>query len=438
MRFRNVFLWLKFTTITPSFYFKNRLFIERGLRVNNMYTYMGNTQKSFTWLPTSSSNLSLYWFRRRGTKLALLLLLLLLLVFFFFDFSHFTPWGNTQVVRALCYVFWRTLDCVFFFSAHFFVFSLATLTWSLRYLTNFASTKYWAWAMCAKNTVPNTLNPSNQFRNLYPVTPLLTPSSHSVPASLTRTPSEFTNNLTVELVGDLYRLLLVTAPTVGLPNLANTNSLPNLLLNPRSTSVLSSSTTHSCFFLQSVLPSSVPFKEYLMCVQDLNSLTGFYNGFLSPNSINFGYEAQGNNIRAVRWLFRGISSLAKDTTYVHNLLSGSLSRNLRTPFIGQEGTLNSANTLLAIEWFGFRSAYLARPFLIEPVVINVQRRRLGNPLTLSFTDYTRPGITPQQGVFLWSYWSDFFTNKSHLVLTWGNTPSLTKSGFYHQPTRRWL
>ena len=128
----------------------------------------------------------------------------------------------------------------------------------------------------------------------------LTSSSHFAPSSLTPAPSEFTNNSTVELVGDLYRLLLVTTPTLSSPNLTNTKTLPSLLRSSHPASVSLSSTTHSCFFLQAIWPASVPLRGYSMCAQDINSLTGFYDGFLSPNAINFGYGMQGNSIRAVR------------------------------------------------------------------------------------------------------------------------------------------
>lgn len=128
----------------------------------------------------------------------------------------------------------------------------------------------------------------------------LSSPSHFAPSSLTLAPSEFTNNSTIELVGDLYRLLLVTAPTLVPLNLTNTKPLPSLLRSPRPTSLSLSSTTHSCFFLQAILPASVPLRGYSVCVQDVNSLAGFYSGFLSPNTINFGYGIQGNNIRAVR------------------------------------------------------------------------------------------------------------------------------------------
>lgn len=79
--------------------------------------------------------------------------------------------------------------------------------------------------------------------------------------------------------------------------------------------------------------------------------------------------------------------MAKDTPYVHNLLSSSLSRQLQTPFIGQGGTPDSVKIPLAIEWFGFRSTYLTRPSLIESLVMSTQKLQQDNPLiTVPFTD----------------------------------------------------
>nr|ACX30943.1 hypothetical protein [Moneuplotes minuta] len=147
LRFRYLFMWLKFTTITPSFYFRNRLFIEKGFRTNNMYTFTGNTQKSFTWLRNSSSNLSLYWFKRRGLKWFLFFLFLLILAFTYLDFFHFSSLVSTQLVRSFLYIFWRSLDGFFFITTQFFVFGLAFFSWTWNFFVNILATRY-------LNTIP--------------------------------------------------------------------------------------------------------------------------------------------------------------------------------------------------------------------------------------------------------------------------------------------
>ena len=87
-----------------------------------MFTFLGNTQKSFTWLRASGANLSLYWFRRRWFKFISAFVLTLLLIYLFTDFFHFSPITNTQLVKAVFYMFWRAGDIVFFLAIHFFFF----------------------------------------------------------------------------------------------------------------------------------------------------------------------------------------------------------------------------------------------------------------------------------------------------------------------------
>ena len=432
-----MFLWLKFTTITPSFYFKNRLFIERGFRVNNMYTYLGSTQKSFTWLPTSSSNLSLYWFRRRSVKWLFFSFFVLLVVFFLFDFSHFTPLENTQVVRAFFYVFWRAVDCIFFFTVHFFIFFFAALTWGFRYLTNFASTEYWTSVVRTKHTTPRTSAPqdqlndlriANQSSRLYNLAgPLLTSSDNT-----------FTRSSTVGLVSDLYRLLLATAPVLELPGAATTTSVRKLPLNVLPAPKLSSTTTHSCFFLQTILPQSVSLSSRSLCSQNLDSLAGSYGDFLSPDSVNFGYARQATDIRTVRWVFRSVSSAARDTSYVRNLLGCSSGRKLLVPFLDQTSNPDSTTTPLSLEWFGFRSTYLARPFLVASFATNTQTDQQSTFSTMPFLCQTNAITNFRYGLFLWDCWSDLFTNGDYLVLNLKSAAGLGAMSFCSQTTRRWL
>nr|YP_011027842.1 Cytochrome c-type biogenesis protein CcmF_ii [Euplotes cristatus]UPM52052.1 Cytochrome c-type biogenesis protein CcmF_ii [Euplotes cristatus] len=441
VRFRNMFLWLKFTTITPSFYFRNRLFIERGFRVNNMYTFMGSTQKSFTWLPTSSSNLSLYWFRRRGAMWLFFFISLCFMGFFFFDFSHFTPLDNTQVVRALCYVFWRTIDCVFFFFIHFFIFFFAGLSWGLRYVTNFASTRYWASAIRNKFFTYSNSAPQDQLSRLR-ATSKLGQSHGLVVPTLAPSASTFTNATVLALVGDLYRVSVVTAPVLGWADMTRLPSQPSLLSSNRPNLELPPLATHSCFFLQTILPRTVSLDNRSAFFLDPNSLGGFHGGFLSSNSIDCVYTKQITSMRTVRWLFRNFSSVNKDTSYIRNLLSCTSGKQL-LPFIGEGGPLGPMNPSLALEWFGFRSTYLARPFLVESWATYAQKQQQHTPLTLTPHNIIDLGrvqsvVHPQLGPFLWEYWSSLFTSDDYLVLKLGNLTDLKRSSYCGLTTRRWF
>lgn len=399
---------------------------------------MGSTQKSFTWLPTSSSNLSLYWFRRRGAKWFFFFILFSLVVFYSFDFSHFTPFENTQVIRALCYVLWRAVDCVFFFVVHFFIFFFAALTWGFHYLTNFASVRYWATATNDTDTAPSVLAPHDQTDNLR-MTDQPNYSCSLVSPSLTTSDSRVTDTSTIDLVGALYRLLLVTSPVSGLPRTVTVASSLKPLSKKTPTLALHQTTTHSSFFLQTILPYSTSLGERSVCFLELNSLNGFYSGFLSPNTVNFGYATQGTATRTVRWLFRNVSSVSKDTSYIRNLMSGASNKNLLTSLTGQVNSSSSATAASALEWFGFRSAYLVRPFLIDPLVMDTHENQQNTSLTtLPCTEWVNPVINSQQNRFMWNYWSSFFTNNDYLILNLATNENLKKIDSCYHPNRRWL
>ena len=60
MLFQQIYNWLKFKTLTPSVIFKNRLFIERDLRVRRISNNMGWILRSSKWLQYSKPNLFLH------------------------------------------------------------------------------------------------------------------------------------------------------------------------------------------------------------------------------------------------------------------------------------------------------------------------------------------------------------------------------------------
>lgn len=114
--FKNYFNWLKFTTVTPSVHFKNRLFIEKSSRSNNIYTFLGETHKSFSWLQNSSTNLSLFWLRTSQRRLVLFIAVFLII--FFLLVINTNSLGvvlQSSIFKAFFYFFWRTFDWLYFF-----------------------------------------------------------------------------------------------------------------------------------------------------------------------------------------------------------------------------------------------------------------------------------------------------------------------------------
>jgi len=114
--FKNYFNWLKFTTVTPSVHFKNRLFIEKSSRSNNIYTFLGETHKSFSWLQNSSANLSLFWLRTSQRRLVLFIAVFFII--FFLLVINTNSLGvvlQSSIFKAFFYFFWRTFDWLYFF-----------------------------------------------------------------------------------------------------------------------------------------------------------------------------------------------------------------------------------------------------------------------------------------------------------------------------------
>jgi len=114
--FKNFYNWLKFTTITPSFYFKNRLFLEKSFRSNNIYVFLGETHKSFSWLQRSSTNLSFFWIRINRKRLLFFFFLFLFFIFIFFiNVNTLSVFTNTFAVKTFFYCCWRFWDWLFVF-----------------------------------------------------------------------------------------------------------------------------------------------------------------------------------------------------------------------------------------------------------------------------------------------------------------------------------
>ena len=307
MRFRNIFLWLKFTTITPSFYFRNRLFIERGFRTNNMYTFFGSTQKSFTWSQNNSTNLSIYWFRRRGLRLFFFFTLVFIFGFFFIDFSCCSSTIDTQLLRVVRYTCWRAIDCFYFFVAHLFVFFCLLLSWFFHYIFNYNFAGYWA------NTQRNTnikkklrlcdTRPIQESRFLF-----------SDPSLLFAQPSLQGSKPTL-IVSDFYSLL-ATLNISAIPTTLPTTTQPNPFLPNRFVN------TTNLFLLQEIVPNFKRLDTTYMNSSDLRTRRSLYPNSTLTSGMDCVRATQLSSTRAARWLFHNQSSYSKDLIHINNLRSG--------------------------------------------------------------------------------------------------------------------
>lgn len=116
MRFYNYYTWLRYLLITPSYNFKNRLFIEKFNQSPHIHSFLGETYKSFSWHTFSSSNLSNFWLTINTLKFILFFLfqlyLILLIYSIFFTGSNLT---FVYTFKVIYYIVWRVLDFFYFF-----------------------------------------------------------------------------------------------------------------------------------------------------------------------------------------------------------------------------------------------------------------------------------------------------------------------------------
>lgn len=117
MRFYSYYSWLRYLLLTPSYNFKNRLFIEKFNQTSKIHSFFGETYKSFSWHTFSSANLSNFWSTVsffRITLMSIIVLYVLLLVYsLMFTGSNLT---FIYVFKVLYYIIWRVLDYIYFFT----------------------------------------------------------------------------------------------------------------------------------------------------------------------------------------------------------------------------------------------------------------------------------------------------------------------------------
>ena len=111
MNFKNYFIWLKYTIYTPSFFWRNRLFIEKLNKNDHVYSFFGETQKSFTWLKSSKNNSAPFWFQTSQWRIVIWSLVLFILFFNLCNLNGiFGIYHNMYYVRLLEFKFWRFFD----------------------------------------------------------------------------------------------------------------------------------------------------------------------------------------------------------------------------------------------------------------------------------------------------------------------------------------
>lgn len=225
MGFINFYSWLKYASTPTSYVFRNRLFLEKTFRSNNIYPFLGETHRSFSWLPLSSSNTSIYWFNSSYVRLLFFLLLLVLPFYFYLNTGWVLP------SHPITYTFWRALDIFYIFIIQIQYVFLTTVVYAAFTLSNFIVSTNFSFVRWMRKNHAEVLLTSTESRKAQPTlvrVPLLdsTPLSVKYYALDTAVSSLPADNIL--FFKHLYRLIpFIINDTALSTNLGNNNSRTN-------------------------------------------------------------------------------------------------------------------------------------------------------------------------------------------------------------------
>lgn len=394
LRFKHIFLWLKFTTVTPSFYFKNRLFIEKGFRRNNMYTFIGNTHKSFSWLKSSSSNLTLYWFRRRYLKWLRAFVFVLVIFYLYSDFTLIPVLSSWSYFLNGYYLFWRLVDSFFYlFSQLYFTIAAIVTTLISLVFTKLLPAQLLTFFKKESST-PNT--------DLYSEAP--TCPVNLITAFETRSLTDPTFAMHANSLKKLFAL------NFSLP-VRSSISLNNKFMGVepffKETKSITPYKDQNCtFFLPSVLKGVVS-REVL-----LNSTVVKGGAITVDTNLTFDNLTSRTEevIRSTRWVALQLNSPRTLTKHI-NLLNSS------TPSMGFLNTdLIKLTNSTSLEWLAFRE-YLSNGFvaftnlpLTYPIQLNSKPIDQFKPYMVNFGWFYAPIKASTNNLNVLSVWPLVTTN----------------------------
>lgn len=120
MNFNVFYNWLKYTIVTPSFFFKNRLFIEKSMQNRNIYADFSETHKSFTWSQIASTNVDTFWAKASRSRFKLYIFLSALIgSYIFLRWINVIPFPVFPAGQFFAYTIWRLFDGIYFWILQF-------------------------------------------------------------------------------------------------------------------------------------------------------------------------------------------------------------------------------------------------------------------------------------------------------------------------------
>jgi len=117
--FSSYYNWLKYTLLPPSFFFKNRFFIERNFKYKFLFSEINLTFKNTSWLNFANTTLSTYYNLYLYEKRLWYLFFFILFIFLYFVYFQKT-WllPDVAVIQLIYYLIWRVLDILYFWLIH--------------------------------------------------------------------------------------------------------------------------------------------------------------------------------------------------------------------------------------------------------------------------------------------------------------------------------
>lgn len=434
MLFKNYFNWLKFTTVTPSTHFRNRLFIEKSMRSNSIYSFVGETQKSFSWVQTSSTNLSLFWLRTSRKRLFMFILLILLILFFIvINTNNLSTALQSSILKFLFYLFWRAFDWLYFFLIQLQYLVVTVLVSCLLVILNwFLSSKLslssWVQKHHAEFT-PSYLKTKSSLTNVSTKADfglLLTTTRNSITsfygngyanaAELFNYPRTSLGEFTaLSNYFKTYFLLLFSIVHPNLPTVGYSKVLKNPLFSDSFNKFNFKETGPNPFALNSLLKTENTLKTLVMPNRQIWEPLG--NSFFFTGSRHITKELY-NYIRITRWVALNVTSNRSELVNNESLVA-SLNMAKKLP-----GVCKMRFVFNSKEWFDYRSNLLLHPFSL---------RKLYRQSKLSSPDLVLTGRISKKVHLPNNYLKGVFITESPTILVTNLVTKSKKSMTLHEP-----
>lgn len=387
--FHAFYNWLKYTTVTPSFFAKNRLFLERSAQNRNVYADFSETHKSFKWSPLSSSTLDAFWTRSGRSRFIVYFVIITALgTYIFLSYFNNVNSALSPAAEFLHYTLWRAFDSLYFWCLQL-QYLLITLTVSFVFgflnITTVTNLSFSRWMQKYHAEAPVTdsriglvdqiLNPGNDIH-----AHLRARMLHSMPSAAVSSKeflfdarphsSDFETSLRyLNFFKSFYALRISVQPFRGLPSINkpdSTISLQPFFLTP--VSLRYSTKQNTSLFTPSSLLEVANLKFDILGSAIANNMSDSLPSY--PNKLSSPLANASQQIykllQTLRWVLYSPASSRNDLSILHSTTLFASQRTLLTT----EQILNRLNL----------------SSMLHESVTTYQKRDFLPPLTVKFAD----------------------------------------------------